>query len=566
MKLPGVLLAACILVVTAGGLALRLPRLDRRPMHCDEANQAVKAGRLLETGVYRYDAHEHHGPSLYWLTLPSLWLSSAEDFARSGEIQYRIVPAVFGAALVLLLLLVADGLGRGPAVLAGILAAISPAMVFYSRYYIQETLLMFFTLAAIGCGWRYVRRRLLGWAIAAGAFVGLMHATKETWVLSAAAAVFALALAAAWTRWRDGRASNLMTYLRPGPMLAAVVAAGLVAVALYSSFGAHPRGPADSILAYATYLRRGAQGGIHEHPWHYYLQLLLYNRPARGFFWTEGLIVGLAAIGLINCLCLRQRAVDSGEVAPGREKGDSPHLPERPEGCFTQMGTVPFFPRAASPAFCRFLAFYTLALTILYAVIPYKTPWCMLSFLHGMTLLAGVGAWAILRAVPTAPLKALAAVLLIVAAVHLGRQCYALNFRFYAHRRNPYVYAHTSSDLLNLAEQMERLARVSPEGHEMLIHVVTPQNYWPLPWYLRHFNLDRVGYWQDAATWQSDTGGDPPPSVIILTGDVRDTVDANLRADYNKLMTYGLRPTVLLSVYVREDLWQAFVSAVAASP
>jgi 3-(methylthio)propanoyl-CoA dehydrogenase len=28
----------------------------------------------------------------------------------------------------------------------------------------------------------------------------------------------------------------------------------------------------------------------------------------------------------------------------GREKGDSPHLPERPGGCSAQMGTVPFFP------------------------------------------------------------------------------------------------------------------------------------------------------------------------------------------------------------------------------
>ena len=27
-----------------------------------------------------------------------------------------------------------------------------------------------------------------------------------------------------------------------------------------------------------------------------------------------------------------------------REKGDCPHLPERPEGCSAQMGTVPFFP------------------------------------------------------------------------------------------------------------------------------------------------------------------------------------------------------------------------------
>ena len=31
-----------------------------------------------------------------------------------------------------------------------------------------------------------------------------------------------------------------------------------------------------------------------------------------------------------------------------REKGDSPHLPERPFGCFAQMGTVPFFPEPRS--------------------------------------------------------------------------------------------------------------------------------------------------------------------------------------------------------------------------
>jgi penicillin-binding protein 2 len=33
--------------------------------------------------------------------------------------------------------------------------------------------------------------------------------------------------------------------------------------------------------------------------------------------------------------------------APAAEKGDCPHLPERPEGCLAQMGTVPFFPPGA---------------------------------------------------------------------------------------------------------------------------------------------------------------------------------------------------------------------------
>ena len=34
-------------------LALRLPHLDQRPMHNDEAVNAVKFGRLWEHGVYR---------------------------------------------------------------------------------------------------------------------------------------------------------------------------------------------------------------------------------------------------------------------------------------------------------------------------------------------------------------------------------------------------------------------------------------------------------------------------------------------------------------------------------
>jgi hypothetical protein len=51
-------------------------------------------------------------------------------------------------------------------------------------------------------------------------------------------------------------------------------------------------------------------------------------------------------IGLIT-----SNRLDTGTKGPARkkrpaeqrEKGDSPHLPERPEGCFAQMGTVPFF-------------------------------------------------------------------------------------------------------------------------------------------------------------------------------------------------------------------------------
>ena len=58
-----------ILVVTIAAFVLRIGQLERRPMHGDEAVHAVKFGKLLEEGVYRYDPSEYHGPTLILFTI-----------------------------------------------------------------------------------------------------------------------------------------------------------------------------------------------------------------------------------------------------------------------------------------------------------------------------------------------------------------------------------------------------------------------------------------------------------------------------------------------------------------
>jgi len=455
------------------------------------------------------------------------------------------VPVLFGAGLVLLVGLMWDGLGRAAALVAALFTAISPAMVYYSRYYIQEMLLVFFTFLALAAGWRYVRSRSVWWALVAGAAVGLMHATKETWILSVGAMLVALGLAWIWSRRTEPSAPAVHlrrirgvppTGTRPAIVVwhlaGAVAAAAIVSALFYSSFFKHPAGVLDSFRAYVTYLTRGGGDSIHVHPWHYYLGILALAKDGAwvgwsdlpsvlcgpGPIWTEGLILALAAVGV---------------VAAATGKGV----------------------RGASLHLLRFLAIYTVVLTAVYSVIPYKTPWCALGFLHGMILLAGVGAVALVRWLRCLPLQALGCAVLAVGTVHLGWEAHRTAFRLHSDWRNPYAYAQTYPNVFRLIERVEDLAKVHPDGRRMLVKVISPENYWPVPWYLRRF--ERVGYWNA-----------PPPDadapVIIASAEIAEALDRRLRNQYQEAL-FGLRPGAFLVLYVQKDLWKAYLARPAAS-
>ena len=80
--------------------------------------------------------------------------------------------------------------------------------------------------------------------------------------------------------------------------MAAVLAAVTVSVSFFSSFFTHPRGVIDSVATFTTYVGRASATSGHTHAWHYYFDLLLYFRDGSGPVWTEGLIVGLALVGV----------------------------------------------------------------------------------------------------------------------------------------------------------------------------------------------------------------------------------------------------------------------------
>ena len=109
---PRYIMASVLGLVAVGSLTIRLPQLGLRPMHADEAVQARRFCELWQGTGYRYDPDEFHGPLLSYATLPSIWISRPETFAETTEYTFRVVPVVFGAGLIVLLVLLADGLGK----------------------------------------------------------------------------------------------------------------------------------------------------------------------------------------------------------------------------------------------------------------------------------------------------------------------------------------------------------------------------------------------------------------------------------------------------------------------
>ena len=91
---------------------LRVPALELRPMHHDEANQAVRCAELLRSYQYTYDPADHHGPTLYYFSVPSMRLMAGTDFSATTEGTFRIVPVFFGLLLIVLMVYTAVRLGQ----------------------------------------------------------------------------------------------------------------------------------------------------------------------------------------------------------------------------------------------------------------------------------------------------------------------------------------------------------------------------------------------------------------------------------------------------------------------
>jgi len=486
-------------------LAVRLPQLGERPMHTDESINAYIVGQLLAGKEFRYDPQDRHGPALAAVTLPLVKLEGAKTFSELTESELRLSTVLTGAATVLLFAAGVEIFGFVVCFIAALVFAFAPLSVYYHRYFIHESLFVFATFGLILSGWRAMQQKSIRLAAVAGFCAALMLACKETAPLH----FFAFALAAIFVRFwsvrmrlrlntaqNDARVDNCLLPSHPKLLKMIFVALAVfvfTTVLFFTWFGQNWRVFVDLFHAIGNFTARaGGQG--HEKPFWYYAKLLCDG-------WSGIAILILAVIGIISVI---------------RQFMGRPKL-------------HPLAPRLA-------LTVYALAIFLIYSAIPYKTPWLALNFLLPIALLAGIAMewiWFVARKIL---LRMVIVVFLIALGFFMARDVRERVFANPADEKNPYAYAHTTDDVLNLPRRIEEICRqknlLSPRI------AVIAADPWPLPWYLRQF--PQTGFWQPG----QDTGA---ADFYITSAEGAEQLSDRLK-DYRPDF-FGLRPNVLIVLW-----------------
>ncbi len=528
-----------------------------RTFHPDEANQAFTVGRLLETGQYVYRPEDHHGPTLYYAAA-ALQKAYGHDstatlngtLLRCTPLLFAVLTLLFGFLALRKLLSFNGSAGRNalkaPNVLKVpnsfnalkalcfvLLLGTSPIFVFFATDFIQEMLLACFTMMMFWAGVGYVcpggKWKPGTWALLFGIAAGLAFATKETAILSFAAAFL--------TGWcvrpkgphSQGDCQDQPVSNRPGSAalqaaILAILGFLLTAILFYSSFCSNWSGVYNAFVAAPlAYIHRAAGSAAstgaswHVHPWWQYFKWLFagIDNLTLSLYVAAGLLLG--ALVFLRKLELRV-----------------------------------FLPTCRKTAFA-FTTVYALILLALYAVIPYKTPWCALQMHIPLLLAATLGilnyyeaareigllsypSLFVLRrhyhAIPRWLAHAISVIAYLMLVLMLAGSNIILSshiFRDPDSKDIPYNYAAASPEVKQLAAIVAAAMKTANRGDEansrsgglqsatapFIAVALPPADTWPFPWYNRPYE-PQTGYWTDFDSLRTLAKSGAKPTVVIV--------------------------------------------------
>jgi uncharacterized protein (TIGR03663 family) len=502
---------------------LRFDQIGLKPFHHDEGVMSHFLLNLANSGEYRYNPENYHGPTLYYFALVALRIFGDNDFAL------RFTPALFGVLTVLMVWFLRERLGPVGTPVAAFLMALSPGLVYFSRDFIHEMSFGCFSLGVVVGAWRYAESKNFAWLALTATSAGLLFATKETAIITVVVMIIAALCAAALevtrrlirrheiapgTFAREFRRDCADLAPSLDHALAAIMIFVFINIFFYSSFFRNWHGVPDAVKS--VFLWAGRSGGEHVKDFWYYIGIL--------FKLELPLVIGSLLAGIF----------------------------------IARRGTL----------FWLFVAAWALGITLAYSIIGYKTPWLALSFLIPMALLSGHAAQQVYGAAQFISLRLLWAAALVTVLIFNVRLAWAVNFDKYDDNDNRsgygvnagrsfglkpyseglygYVYAQTDRDIFQLAEAIKNETDRLQSRYDTPIYVSSPE-YWPLPWYLRDYK--KVDY---SARMPADGPSQISQHIIIAHANQQQIL-AGAPGWRALPQSFTLRPGVELVIYVRDN-------------
>ena len=160
-------------------LVMRLWNLGDMALHHDESLHAQYSWYL-----YSGDGYQHnplmHGPFLFHSGAAVFFLFGDTDMTA------RLLPALFGAALVGMPFLLRKQIGMSAAIIAAVLLMFSPTLFYYSRFFRNDIYITVWTFGMVICIWRYLDEVKDRYLYMLAALMALSFATKEVTFITVA--------------------------------------------------------------------------------------------------------------------------------------------------------------------------------------------------------------------------------------------------------------------------------------------------------------------------------------------------------------------------------------------
>ena len=536
-----------VLAVTAVALALRLYDLGARAMHHDESLHATFAWYFVDGRGYSHDPLMH-GPLQFHL------LAALFKFFGDGDVTARLPAAVAGSALVAAPLLLRRWLGGPGTVIAALMLAFSPVLLYFSRFARNDLLIALWTLLLVAAVWRYRQHGGMRWLVLLATVLALSFATKETIYLTVAMLLLyldvTLAVELAARRAASGRRRALETAaLLP---LAWLIAAAWRPLASRLRLGERPR-EADLLVVLGTltlpFLAAAAafpvealtgtlDGDAEFRVGLVTVLLLLAGGAAVGLSWDWRRWAALAALFFAITMPLYTTGFTNLEGAGSGLWGSLDYwLAQQDVRRGTQPGfyyvmMLPLYEfLALLPALlggawllwrgdrlARLLGWWFVGTLMALSLAGEKMPWLNVHLALPLALLAGR---ALGLALPAAMRRlrrhgaSLASWAGAGAAVAAGALLLALSLRTafevaYAHPDTPLeplIYTQTSPEVPALLREIEAFADAGAGRDQLRITVDTTRSFsWPWAWYLRGFPLAEFAGPQIIADRTADEG------------------------------------------------------------